>query len=342
MKKKINSVSKNLEQAKKDLEENKIKKEQKNLTVKLGEERKKSPFKRNKSSSSFDINYEKERNFNKNKRINLNLSHKKSHSKNKTILRDTGNTFHENTNWEEEDSEILKFNRTTNIKIISTKVEKTNENTQINHKLMKHGLNLNLINQVDNFEEREKDYFSDEVLQEKIKQLEQNLFGNNKTNDENKSNKASHQKENEHEKSFESAPEESLYNMNKDLTNKFDNLLGLEESMKKLNQILDYSNKSSLRFKLENQKLSPRIEEEEPLPYKIENTFSNFHSKENIITPKKKTIDLNKSKKVFNIDEKVLLNPPQPEEEEDLDYLKNLLLKTKSDLDNLNKKIVNK
>lgn len=251
---------------------------------------------------------------------------------------------------------------------------------------------------------------------------------------------------------YESEEERHLFsNMNNELIKKFDNLADIEDGMKKLNQILDFSAKSSLKFKIDQESNFSRenLEHEtdfdkydinhdhdhekhkitkdklntnnrknddlrdyrefndfndfrEPTPYNAENLNLNFNlnrnnpipyhkpitpaqNTQNIqnsqFIPKTKSIETNKFRKVIDIDETKTLNPqnysffsnntnknaqinnmnnmnninnihnitsPSSSEKffdesmESMDYLKNLLLKTKSDLDNLNKNLETK
>jgi hypothetical protein len=371
-----------------------------------------------------------------------------------------------------------------NIKINSTKIEKTSENSEKR-------ITTNLSSMT------KSNLLLDEDLNEKLRKLEENLLNKNnketKTfvkdleNDSKNTNidfeknsrkniqedinfKYNSNKENlkfwnppenqeinlpnsplrKPDQVYESDEERHLFsNMNNELIKKFDNLADLEEGMKKLNQILDFSAKSSLKFKVDyendfirdnfkndteydrheinpgkykisQQKLNTDYKKEdelsEPKPYISDNFNYNpnnpnhaannldYHNKffgeeiyslpkvnyiseknytdttqynENKFSlnnkniqirehlPKTKSIEINKFRKVIDIDETKTVNPQNynffsnntninmninnttsPREQvfdesmEDMDYLKNLLLKTKSDLDNLNKNLV--
>jgi hypothetical protein len=257
--------------------------------------------------------------------------------------------LHENLDDKRQDEEILYLNNRNNIKIISTKIEKTNEINNT-HKIIQQAENLY------NTSDERRNFFNDEDLDLKIKHLEKNLLCNKKDFLP-EFNMMKNKEENPYDPEYD-----VMCIMNKDLNHKFDNLLDLEESMKKLNQILEFSNKSSLKFKLE-QEVSPYPnneyernnlsinysdnDEKEPLPYKMESNLPNkliVHN-DKVISKQQnngKTIDLSKSKKVFHIEEKILKcnyeDNNGSDSFENLDYLKDLLLKTKSDLENFNKK----
>ena len=200
--------------------------------------------------------------------------------------------------------------------------------------------------------------------------------------------------------------EDIIEDVNKDLMSKFNNLSDLEESMKKLNQILDFSSKSSLKFKLQkddedsqsdnyekiiikdnrrekdnqfkssknerkfetavliNERLVDEINNEldyktnsipQPIssPQKIDvkyprttnNKTQNTPTNLNISykPPHTKSIEISKTRKVIDFENSKNLsynthtnnNFMQEEEEENLDYLKDLLLKTQADLNSI-------
>jgi hypothetical protein len=368
LKKKINSVSKNLERAKKDLEENKIK-------IVNKESNKNSDLNENKNSSNFNkrshLSQSKQSTRNSEStseisKFNRNLSaNKKSltfSSKNFNLINNKNNNKNSNFDFQEisndkyEDEENLNMNNRNNIKIISTKIEKNNENID-SYKINNQPINLG------NSSDEKSLFFSDEELDKKIKYLEKNLLGDKNKMKNEKAIILDSEMNNYNKENLNSTEEDNMYMINKDLNHKFDNLLDLEESMKKLNQILEFSNKSSLKFKLEQEVSTPpkihdeqnldiisysEYEEKEPLPYKMESSkFSIKITPQNTnLNPKiqnnNKTIDISKSKRVFHIDEKIMKGNIEDSNAnhsyENLDYLKDLLLQTKSDLENLNKK----
>jgi hypothetical protein len=196
----------------------------------------------------------------------------------------------------------------------------------------------------------------------------------------------------EEEERVDESEGEEVVGINNDLIKKFDNLSNIEDSMKRLNDILDYSTKSSLKFKYDydfgienndkqedknsflqyekeendedsermrimqkhqnyldeantsssnNNKLSQYKENK-----KNQNKFEN--EKKKIITdvepqyhPKKAQI----IRKVINIDEERCLNnenellDTNKKDEDDLAYLKNILMQTKKDIDSFNNNI---
>ncbi len=347
----------------------------------------------------------------------------------------------------DENLEIIPMN----IKINSTKVEKFDSEKR-------NTVNLNNMTKAD--------FLLDEDLNEKLRKLEENLLGGKekinkqqiKSNDEYQ-NKVLEYKTKKEENNFpsekrfnsplkrdneiydsEGDEERELFtNMNNDMIKKFDNLNDLEEGMKKLNQILDFSAKSSMKFKVnhENDFFDKNLETKqnnynlntntyanfikennfdnkfeeniyqknknihfdnyvdhdeelnEPIPYKTQKSENfekpNFNKnykmdnyslpiknspiinqnssnanpnntntnefKPSHYVPKTKSIEINKSRKVIDIDKTKYIQAHHinndiiareaivDENGDDLDYLKSLLLKTKSDLENFNKNL---
>lgn len=291
----------------------------------------------------------------------------------------------------EEDNDFIEFipknkiNTQQNIVINSTKVEKQ-INTQTPTKTYSNKTNF---------------IFDDEEYNRKLKVLEDNLLVTNVTKDKfqikDEENKFTNKNKIE---SFPELDENENYSiMNNDLIKKFDNLTDLEEGMKKLNEILDNSNKNSLKFKVNYEKEDSFAfeneskidnsnsyfrqesllydDEKEPTPYKNDQNLythkedilnKNFPNKfqnappvnPNLIINKPKSIEINKMRKVIDVDAQNNFNNfnyenfdnnktrkdffytnntnnSLNEQDENLDYLKELLIKTKIDIDNHNK-----
>lgn len=201
-----------------------------------------------------------------------------------------------------------------------------------------------------------KKYTIDEDLLNKIKALEDNLEKRNypKKEDEksfnNYNNKENYVvKEDNLDKSKSIKDENEFLGMNDELVKKFGNLSQIEDTMKRLNQMLDYSSKTSLKFKYETeQQIDNKSQDhnlsyenskdenysgcdiDEPVPYKRDEIYS--------IPKNPKKVEINR--RVIDFDEirkeDDLLD--NEDEDDELAYLKNILVKTKSDIDNLNKK----
>lgn len=283
MKKKINSVSKNLEIAKKDWSENMLQSSQKEKEREKGKnvnryntdsfQTKTRISNSNIRPATFTNNRERSTSAKANKiRKSTQNTNKTMHVKQKSMnnlhKNMTGfptNIFDANINKvdnnfqspNEDDNEIQFVRNPVEIKIISTKVETKIEKTKSNLG------NLNRTN-----------FLLDDELNEKMRILEEKLLNKKEGTVDDKFGELLHSNQNNQYKHDEA---EDITELNEDLKRKFNGLTDLEEGMKKLNEILDFSSKSSLKFKFETENKSIDKDENSDRQDKFNNLEEKFN-----------------------------------------------------------------
>lgn len=355
LKRKINSVSKNLDFAKEAIQDNYEKAAQIQIKQKTNKIKEKE-----KTENLEDLSLEKViEKYKENKSKSINKTKKKTET-NKTRDKTRINL---NVLQKEKESDEDEIKMDSKVKIVSTKIEKNEFEDRINNltNLSKHKLN------VDDFNLSTEKNISNDFKTEKNKNLGNNL-----------------KKSNFNYLEDDIQDDGNILDFNENLIKKFDNLTNIEDSMKKLNQILDFSVKSSYKAKYENEfndkrdinkvvKNNPDIMEEEednlqdilfntkkddnlnmylqnpipnanpnktPLPKNKDNYSNNINNSaqapKNVYEMATRKVEINR--KIIDVDSAHKTNSNNylnPMEDDNIKYLKDILLKTKNEIDTM-------
>jgi hypothetical protein len=395
LKRKINSVSKNLEKAKnslKDKEQIQGKEELYESEIKYEENKgedsslhtSKLPN-RGDNFATKNLKKEKDRSVSAIKKLKITKNHKNEDICEKKKYSSKINTIKKDKNEEENDDYEIKMMNPDSVKIIAAKVEKVIPQQEI--KISSNTSNSHMPKRKLDFEEIDREierlkrmknqnyfesegYFQEEKVSIKDPDLDYNNFLMNNAQKPNRNNILieSPIKNNLDQDNIEE--EDDIVFMNENIKKKFENLSDIEDSMKKLNQILEISSKSSLKmrtdYELKSYNTAPKnhindviASEDELSPRPKDNFFqeinvkekqNNFLLKQSFPTPEfQKNTNQTQNSKRIEVNKKALdmssvpmmsnYNFPQNKNNEVEDYkkLKDILMQTKKDIDELNK-----